>query len=176
MCGYDTRNLLGHNLGSCSMDELEQIENRLERSINSIRARKVATSLYVYVMFNIFVICSYFFNYIYVPCRFNYTMRKQKSWYQRCDNSCLFFFSTLAFHWWFIYALSFLYWFQEKFLLDENQKLRQKVIKMCLIIYILSLLFFEVALSILYSPSVRHYLSVVTFSVRLQLFVILAFH
>ncbi|XP_042002153.1 MADS-box protein SOC1-like [Salvia splendens] len=35
------RNLLGHNLGSCSMDELEQIENRLERSINSIRARKV---------------------------------------------------------------------------------------------------------------------------------------
>ncbi|XP_041998704.1 MADS-box protein SOC1-like [Salvia splendens] len=35
------QNLLGHNLGSCSMDELEQIENRLERSINSIRARKV---------------------------------------------------------------------------------------------------------------------------------------
>ncbi|XP_057798504.1 MADS-box protein SOC1-like [Salvia miltiorrhiza] len=35
------RMLLGHNLGWCSMDELEEIENRLERSLKSIRAQKV---------------------------------------------------------------------------------------------------------------------------------------
>lgn len=35
------RKLLGHNLGSCSMDELHEIDNQLERSLKSIRARKI---------------------------------------------------------------------------------------------------------------------------------------
>ncbi|KAH6783868.1 AGAMOUS-like 20, partial [Perilla frutescens var. hirtella] len=35
------RKLLGHNLGSCSMDELQEIDNQLETSLKSIRARKV---------------------------------------------------------------------------------------------------------------------------------------
>lgn len=39
--GAHFRKLLGHNLGSCSMDELHEIDNQLERSLKSIRARKV---------------------------------------------------------------------------------------------------------------------------------------
>ncbi|XP_010272601.1 PREDICTED: MADS-box protein SOC1-like [Nelumbo nucifera] len=34
------RKLLGENLGSCSLEELQQIENQLERSLTTIRARK----------------------------------------------------------------------------------------------------------------------------------------
>ncbi|CAH9096603.1 unnamed protein product [Cuscuta europaea] len=35
------RKLLGEDLGSCPMEELQQIEQQLERSVNIIRARKV---------------------------------------------------------------------------------------------------------------------------------------
>lgn len=35
------RKLLGEGLGSCSIEELQQIEQQLERSVSSIRARKV---------------------------------------------------------------------------------------------------------------------------------------
>lgn len=35
------RKLLGDELGSCAFDELQQIENQLERSLSKIRARKV---------------------------------------------------------------------------------------------------------------------------------------
>lgn len=35
------RKLLGEGLGSCSLEELQQIEQQLERSVSSIRARKV---------------------------------------------------------------------------------------------------------------------------------------
>ncbi|KAL3650466.1 hypothetical protein CASFOL_006869 [Castilleja foliolosa] len=34
------RKLLGHNLGNCSMGELQEIDNQLERSLDNIRARK----------------------------------------------------------------------------------------------------------------------------------------
>ncbi|KAL0317723.1 UNVERIFIED_CONTAM: MADS-box protein SOC1 [Sesamum angustifolium] len=34
------RKLLGHNLGSCSLEELQEIDNQLERSLNNIRSRK----------------------------------------------------------------------------------------------------------------------------------------
>ncbi|GAB4858676.1 hypothetical protein Ancab_010148 [Ancistrocladus abbreviatus] len=34
------RKLLGQGLGSCSMEELHQIDNKLERSLKKIRARK----------------------------------------------------------------------------------------------------------------------------------------
>ncbi|KAL1070244.1 hypothetical protein V6Z11_D11G009300 [Gossypium hirsutum] len=32
--------MLGQNLGSCSIDELQEVENQLERSLRNIRARK----------------------------------------------------------------------------------------------------------------------------------------
>ncbi|KAI3471088.1 hypothetical protein Pfo_027751 [Paulownia fortunei] len=32
--------LLGHNLGTCSMEEVQEIENQLERSLKNIRVRK----------------------------------------------------------------------------------------------------------------------------------------
>ncbi|KAK6117545.1 hypothetical protein DH2020_048700 [Rehmannia glutinosa] len=32
--------LLGHNIGNCSMEELQEIDNQLERSLKNIRARK----------------------------------------------------------------------------------------------------------------------------------------
>jgi len=35
------RKLLGDELGSCAIDELQQIENQLERGLSKIRARKV---------------------------------------------------------------------------------------------------------------------------------------
>ncbi|KAJ9680831.1 hypothetical protein PVL29_019983 [Vitis rotundifolia] len=35
------RKLLGEGLGSCSIEELQQIEQQLERSVSCIRARKV---------------------------------------------------------------------------------------------------------------------------------------
>ncbi|KAK4436337.1 MADS-box protein SOC1 [Sesamum alatum] len=35
------RKLLGHNIGTCSMEELQQIDNQLERSLKNIRARKL---------------------------------------------------------------------------------------------------------------------------------------
>ncbi|MCD7467562.1 hypothetical protein HAX54_005082 [Datura stramonium] len=35
------RKLLGESLGSCSLEELQQIEHQLERSLNIIRARKM---------------------------------------------------------------------------------------------------------------------------------------
>ncbi|KAL2227134.1 UNVERIFIED_CONTAM: MADS-box protein SOC1 [Sesamum indicum] len=35
------RKLLGHNLGSCSLEELQEIDNQLERSLNNIRSRKM---------------------------------------------------------------------------------------------------------------------------------------
>jgi len=35
------RKLLGDELDSCAIDELQQIENQLERSLSKIRARKV---------------------------------------------------------------------------------------------------------------------------------------
>ncbi|EYU25036.1 hypothetical protein MIMGU_mgv1a018106mg, partial [Erythranthe guttata] len=34
------RKLLGHNLGDCSMEELQETENKLEKTINTIRSRK----------------------------------------------------------------------------------------------------------------------------------------
>ncbi|KHN29419.1 MADS-box protein SOC1 [Glycine soja] len=34
------RKLLGEGLGSCSLEELQQIEQQLERSVSSVRARK----------------------------------------------------------------------------------------------------------------------------------------
>ncbi|KAK6117562.1 hypothetical protein DH2020_048690 [Rehmannia glutinosa] len=34
------RKLLGHNIGNCSMEELQEIDNQLERSLKNIRARK----------------------------------------------------------------------------------------------------------------------------------------
>ncbi|XP_021748343.1 MADS-box protein SOC1-like isoform X1 [Chenopodium quinoa] len=34
------RRLLGENLGSCSLEELQQLESQLERSVSKIRARK----------------------------------------------------------------------------------------------------------------------------------------
>ncbi|GFQ08771.1 mads-box protein soc1 [Phtheirospermum japonicum] len=34
------RKLLGHNLGSCSMEELHEIDNQLEKSLKNIRSRK----------------------------------------------------------------------------------------------------------------------------------------
>ncbi|KAG6669639.1 MADS-box protein SOC1-like isoform X2 [Carya illinoinensis] len=34
------RRLLGESLGSCSIEELQQIEHQLERSVNKVRARK----------------------------------------------------------------------------------------------------------------------------------------
>ncbi|KAL6981865.1 MADS-box protein soc1 [Sarracenia purpurea var. burkii] len=35
------RKLLGEGLGSCTIEELQQIEQQLERSVNSVRARKM---------------------------------------------------------------------------------------------------------------------------------------
>ena len=35
------RKLLGQGLGSCSVEELEEVESQLERSLRNIRARKV---------------------------------------------------------------------------------------------------------------------------------------
>lgn len=35
------RKLLGESLGSCSLEELQQMEHQLERSVNMIRARKM---------------------------------------------------------------------------------------------------------------------------------------
>ncbi|KAJ8556324.1 hypothetical protein K7X08_023082 [Anisodus acutangulus] len=35
------RKLLGQSLGSCSLEELQQMEHQLERSVNIIRARKM---------------------------------------------------------------------------------------------------------------------------------------
>ncbi|KAK4476543.1 hypothetical protein RD792_015699 [Penstemon davidsonii] len=37
------RKLLGEGLGTCTMEELQQIEQQLDRSVTSIRARKVRT-------------------------------------------------------------------------------------------------------------------------------------
>ncbi|KAK6118049.1 hypothetical protein DH2020_010033 [Rehmannia glutinosa] len=34
------RKLLGHNLGTCSMEELHEIDNQLEKSLRNIRSRK----------------------------------------------------------------------------------------------------------------------------------------
>ncbi|KAB2055055.1 hypothetical protein ES319_A11G009800v1 [Gossypium barbadense] len=34
------RRMLGQNLGSCSIDELQEVENQLERSLRNIRTRK----------------------------------------------------------------------------------------------------------------------------------------
>ncbi|XP_027339463.1 MADS-box protein SOC1-like isoform X3 [Abrus precatorius] len=39
------RKLLGEGLGSCSLEELQQIEEQLERSVSSVRARKEKTLL-----------------------------------------------------------------------------------------------------------------------------------
>jgi len=36
------RKLLGEGLGSCSLEELQQIEQQLERSVSNVRARKVS--------------------------------------------------------------------------------------------------------------------------------------
>ncbi|KAK6117594.1 hypothetical protein DH2020_048673 [Rehmannia glutinosa] len=38
------RKLLGHNIGNCSMEELQEIDNQLERSLKNIRARKYLTN------------------------------------------------------------------------------------------------------------------------------------
>lgn len=35
------RKLLGEGLGSCTMEELQQIEQKLEKSVSTIRAKKV---------------------------------------------------------------------------------------------------------------------------------------
>lgn len=35
------RKLLGEGLGSCSIEELQQVEHQLEKSVTKIRARKV---------------------------------------------------------------------------------------------------------------------------------------
>ncbi|GLU21022.1 hypothetical protein SLE2022_371880 [Rubroshorea leprosula] len=35
------RKLLGHGLGSCSLEELQEIDSQLEQSLENIRARKV---------------------------------------------------------------------------------------------------------------------------------------
>lgn len=47
------RKLLGHNLVGCSMEELEEIENQLEKSVKNIRSRKVYIILYykLYILF-----------------------------------------------------------------------------------------------------------------------------
>ncbi|OIW04788.1 hypothetical protein TanjilG_11090 [Lupinus angustifolius] len=37
-----SRKLLGEGLGSCSIDELQEIEKQLERSVSNVRARKVS--------------------------------------------------------------------------------------------------------------------------------------
>ncbi|KAL7107217.1 hypothetical protein ACP275_06G040300 [Erythranthe tilingii] len=34
------RKLLGHNLGECSMEELQETENKLQKTLNTIRSRK----------------------------------------------------------------------------------------------------------------------------------------
>jgi len=39
---HSLRKLLGEGLGSCSIDELQKIEQQLERSISKIRAKKVS--------------------------------------------------------------------------------------------------------------------------------------
>ncbi|KAL0425914.1 UNVERIFIED_CONTAM: MADS-box protein SOC1 [Sesamum radiatum] len=36
-----SRKLLGENLGNCSIEELQQLEQQLERSVSIIRARKM---------------------------------------------------------------------------------------------------------------------------------------
>lgn len=38
------RKLMGEGLGSCSLDELQQIEQQLEKSVSVVRARKVRVS------------------------------------------------------------------------------------------------------------------------------------
>lgn len=38
---HSIRKLSGEGLGSCSIEELQEIEQKLERSIRSVRARKV---------------------------------------------------------------------------------------------------------------------------------------
>lgn len=48
------RRLLGEGLGSCTLEELQQIEQQLERSVSSVRARKVnLISIYIKFSFNI---------------------------------------------------------------------------------------------------------------------------
>jgi hypothetical protein len=39
------RKLLGDELDTCAIDELQKIENQLERSLSKIRARKVPNSI-----------------------------------------------------------------------------------------------------------------------------------
>lgn len=39
------RKMLGEDLGSCSLDELQQLEHQLEKSVSKIRARKVFESV-----------------------------------------------------------------------------------------------------------------------------------
>lgn len=56
------RKLLGENLGACTIDELQLIEQQLERSVTSIRARKVvytANCLRVSVTMLFCLVCSF---------------------------------------------------------------------------------------------------------------------
>ena len=46
------RKLLGEGLGSCSLEELQQIEQQLEKSVSNVRARKVRLT-------NIFNFCHF---------------------------------------------------------------------------------------------------------------------
>nr|XP_016441790.1 PREDICTED: MADS-box protein SOC1-like isoform X2 [Nicotiana tabacum] len=45
------RRILGEDLDSCSIDELEKVEEQLERSLRNIRARKSWSNIGYYVMF-----------------------------------------------------------------------------------------------------------------------------
>lgn len=45
---------MGKGLGSCSMDELQEIDSQLERSLKNIRARKVRPSILIGFHFPIF--------------------------------------------------------------------------------------------------------------------------
>ena len=61
------RKLLGEGLGACSIEELQQIEQQLERSVNCIRARKVSFYTAMHVFWNF----QWFYNNVFV-FGFNY--------------------------------------------------------------------------------------------------------
>lgn len=50
------RKLLGDGLELCPIDELQQVENQLERSLAKIRARKVnpTSQTYIYIYISVF--------------------------------------------------------------------------------------------------------------------------
>lgn len=50
---HPLRALLGEGLGSCSLEELQQIEQQLEKSVNTVRAKKVSlTNLQIFLLLN----------------------------------------------------------------------------------------------------------------------------